>query len=280
VSLKPDDANAHNNLGRALNRQGKVNEAIESYRESIRLKPRHAAAHGNLGLALAAQGKPVEALIELRAAHELGGKASERVLPGIDKMIATLERQVRLRDSLPAILSGREPPRDNSDRLALAQMCYDTKRYDAAARFWNEAMMADSKLATDRQAEHRYNAACAAALAGAGEGKDEPKPDETAKAKLRGQAMEWLKAELDAWDELLGSGPPQGAAAIAQVLKHWKEDTDLSGIRDGDHLAKLPASERNAWQLLWADVEGLLERAKGPTPAKDRTRTDQASGKR
>ena len=73
-----------------------------------------------------------------------------------------------LADRLPAILKGDDRPRDNAERLALAQMCYDTKRHAAAARLWAEALAADPKLGDDRQAQHRYNAACAAALAAAG----------------------------------------------------------------------------------------------------------------
>ena len=68
-------------------------------------------------------------------------------------------------------------PKDNAERLALAQRAYDTKRFAVAARLWAEALDSDPKLAADRQAQHRYNAACAAALAAAGQGKDEPAPD-------------------------------------------------------------------------------------------------------
>ena len=64
-------------------------------------------------------------------------------------------------------------------------MAYDTKRYAAAARLWAEALEADPTLADDRRAQHRYNAACAAALAAAGQGEDDPKPDDAARAALR-----------------------------------------------------------------------------------------------
>ena len=145
-------------------------------------------------------------------------------------------------------------------------MCYDTKRHAAAARFWAEALAADPKLGDDRQAQHRYNAACAAALAAAGQGKDDPPPDDAARAKLRAQALDWLKAELAAWAKLLESGPPQARPLVAQTLKHWKTDTDLAGVRDADALAKLPEAERKEWQALWAEVDALLIRARVPKP--------------
>ncbi len=167
-------------------------------------------------------------------------------------------------ERLPALLKGDERPKDNAERLALAQMCSDTKRHAAAARFWAEALDADPKLGDDRQAGHRYNAACAASLAAAGQGKDDPSPDEAARAKLRGQAMGWLKAELAAWTKILESGPPQARPFIAQTLNHWKQDTDLAGIRDAEALAKLPEAERKDWQALWAEVDALLKTASKP----------------
>ena len=47
---------------------------------------------------------------------------------------------------------------------------------------------------------------------------------------------------------------------MASTLKHWKEDTDLAGIRDAAALAKLPQEERAACKQLWGDVDGLLSK--------------------
>jgi hypothetical protein len=89
----------------------------------------------------------------------------------------------------------------------------------------------------------------------------------TATAKLRRQALGWLKAERAAWAKLLESGPPEARPAIAQILDHWKRDNDLAGIREAEALAKLPEAERKEWQALWAEVEALLKRAQGQLPA-------------
>jgi hypothetical protein len=113
-------------------------------------------------------------------------------------------------------------------------------------------------LADDTQIQHRYNAACAAALAGSGEGKDDPPLDEVAKTRWRKQAVEWLKADLGAWSKILDSGNPQERKAITQTLQHWKGDIDLAGIRDAASLAKLPADEQAACRALWSQVDALL----------------------
>ena len=69
---------------------------------------------------------------------------------------------------------------------------------------------ATRKLGDDRLTQHCYNAARAAALAAAGQGQDEPPLDEAAKAKLRRQALDWLKAELTAWSKLRLDWPSRG----------------------------------------------------------------------
>jgi hypothetical protein len=164
------------------------------------------------------------------------------------------------------VLAGNDRPKGATEGLDFAQFCYDTGRHAAAARLWAEALASDPKLADDRQAQHRYHAACAAALAGCGQAKDDPPPDGSARAALRQQAFDWLKAERSAWARLLDSGPPPVRATIAPVLQHWRSDPDLAGVRDPDALARLPDAERPAWRALWSDVDTLLKTAQGEGP--------------
>ena len=131
---------------------------------------------------------------------------------------------------------------------------------------WDEALRSDPKLADDRRTRHRYNAACAAALAAAGMGTDDPKPDDAAQAKLRGQALGWLKAELAVWSKILDSGDPKARAAVAPTLRHWQQDPDLAGVRDEAALARLPAAERADWSALWDAVDRLLKRRSSDAP--------------
>jgi eukaryotic-like serine/threonine-protein kinase len=151
-----------------------------------------------------------------------------------------------------------EAPKDNPERLALAQRAYAIKQYAPATRLWAEALASDAGLATDRQAQHLYNAACAAALAASTPGKDDPPPDDAVKARFRVQAMGWLKAELAAWSKLLESGPPAVKPVVAQTLRHWQEDPDLAGVRDAKVIEALPESERDGWRTLWKDVAATL----------------------
>jgi hypothetical protein len=148
--------------------------------------------------------------------------------------------------------------------LQLAYRAYEKKLHASSARLFDEALKGDPKLADDRQAQHRYNAACAAALAGCGQGKDEPAPDDAAKARLREQALNWLLAELEIWTKLLEAATPDDRKAIVQTLNHWRHvDPDLAGIRDDAAITNLPESEQSKLKKLWSDFDILLANAKG-----------------
>jgi serine/threonine protein kinase len=201
-----------------------------------------------------------------RTAAALGDKETvERVRREKLELGASDPRIAALDERLARVAKGASPS-DNAERLALAQRAYDARRYTLAGKLWADAMSVDSKLADQRRPGHRYNAACSAALAGAGQGNETPPLDDTAKAKLRRQGLDWLKAELTVWARLVESSSPQANAFVAQALKHWQEDTDLVGIRDLKELAKLPESEREEWQRLWEEVEALRKRAEGRKP--------------
>ncbi len=260
VRLKPDFAGPHCELGIVLTRQGKLDLAITEYREAIRIKPDYAEAHCNLGLLLQEKVDAAEVLDLLRKGHELGSRRPGWQYPSA-QWVAGAERILALANRLPGIVSGEDKPRDNAERLAFAQMAYKRKHFAVAYRLWSEALENDPKLVDIRRAQHRYNAACAAALVAAGQDKKGPPPDDAAKMRLRRQTLDWLKAELTAWRKILESGPPQARPAIVEVLSHWKQDTDLASVRDAPAVAKLPTDEQNAWQSLWTEVDSLLKRA-------------------
>ena len=47
-----NDAGAHNKMGIALQEQGKLEEAIEAYNKALAIKPDYAEAYNNMGTAL------------------------------------------------------------------------------------------------------------------------------------------------------------------------------------------------------------------------------------
>jgi tetratricopeptide (TPR) repeat protein len=256
IRLNPDYAGAHYNLGRALGSKGREDDAIAEYREVIRLQPDFAEAYCNLGLILAGKGLFTESLAELRRGHELGSRRADWKNPSAE-WVRNGERYVALESRLPAVLRGDDRPADAAERSEFARVCLTLKRHAAVARFRLEAFVDDPKLADDLGSGRRYSAACHAALAGCGVGKDDPPPDEAARAKLRRQALDWLRADLDAHRRR----PKGDRDAVRKTLAHWKVDADLAGVRDPEGLAKLPGEERAAWRAFWEEVNDLAGKA-------------------
>ena len=62
VEKRPDNARAHNNLGLAFAKLGKLGDAVGQYKEALRIKPDLAEAQFNWGLALVRQGRLEEAI--------------------------------------------------------------------------------------------------------------------------------------------------------------------------------------------------------------------------
>jgi serine/threonine-protein kinase len=179
------------------------------------------------------------------------------------------ERLVELDEKLPAMRAGTTTPASPVEQTELAWLCARKRLDHAASRFYEAAFAAEPKLADDLGAGHRYDAACAAALAGCGQGQDADKLGQKEKARLRGQALAWLRADLLPRARQLASGKPADRAEVHAKLRHWLADPDFAGVRGPEALAKLPEAERQAWQKLWNDIAEMLKRAqRKPGPEK------------
>jgi serine/threonine protein kinase/Flp pilus assembly protein TadD len=265
LRLKPDFTAAYYNLGNALHAKGRLGEAIAEYQKALRLKKDYPEAHCNLGLALQKQGELQKALEELRRGHELGSRQPGWPYPSA-QWARQAERLAQLDAKLPEVLSGEAKPRDAAEQIELADLCGRYKGlYAAYARLYGGACSAEPTLAEGPRTAHRYTAACAAALAGCGQGKDANKLDAQKRARLRRQALGWLRAELTARTKQSKSWRPEEARQAREALRLWQQDADLAGVRS-EGLAKLPAAERQPWQQLWDDVAGTLARAQGKKP--------------
>jgi serine/threonine protein kinase/tetratricopeptide (TPR) repeat protein len=300
IRLQGDFATAHSNLGMALQVKGDVDGAIAEYREAIRLKGDYAIAHNNLGSALAFRGDTdgalaafrqavsfqsdnaemllnlgfclrdkgqlAEALTYLRRGHEVASK-TPRLSALSAQWVKECERLAELEPKLPALLSGQESPADPAEKIEYARLCEKKHLYTSAARFYREAITAKPDLASAGNGL-RYDAACVAARAGAGAGEDAARITDAERAGFRRQALDWLRADLNAWRRLLDKQPDKARGAVVQRMRHWLGDGDFAGVRGPDALAKLPEAERQDWQKLWADVQHLLDHAADKPPSR------------
>jgi serine/threonine-protein kinase len=261
LRIRPNDFNGHHNLGHALYRQHRYPEAVAAYREALKIKPADAVAHYNLGKALRAKGRLDEAVAEYQEAIRL-----KKDFPEAHNNLALTLQWKAAAGKLPGILKGEALPADADERLALGTLCQQPfkRLYAASARFYAEAFTQKPELADDLGSQHRYNAACAAALAGCGQGEDAANRDDKERAGLRNQALDWLKADLQAYRRELERNANKVGPAIAEGMQQWLKDDDFAGARGTDALARLPEAERHEWQKLWEEVEALRRRAAGP----------------
>jgi tetratricopeptide (TPR) repeat protein len=263
IALKPDLAGAHYNLGCTLESMGMLTEAADAYHKAISLKPDYAEAYCNLGRALEASGRFTEALTARRKGHALGSKQRDWRFPS-EKWIKECERLVELEKRLPAVLQGESRPANASERAEFAKVCNYKRQYLAASRLYNEALVEDPELAANPKTGTRYDAACMAALAGCGQGEDAGDLSEVVRTQLRQQALNWLRAELEAWDQLLLRDATKIRSIASQKMQGMQADRDFTGVRDQEGLARLPEAERREWQKLWEEVAALRQRAAGP----------------
>jgi tetratricopeptide (TPR) repeat protein/serine/threonine protein kinase len=260
IALDPKDPGAHNNLGNILQDKNRLDDAIAEYHKAIVLDPKHTNAYGALGQALLRKGLFEDARTNTQKTLDLLPEKDQRrqfALRQRDQCDALLALEAKL----PDVLAGKAQPKDNRERLGLIQVCRLQQRHAAAAKLYGDAFIADGKLADDLNAFHRYNAACSAAMAASGQGTDADKLDDQERTRLRKQALEWLRADLDLWNKRLPDAKPPDRQARLQALMHWQDDADLAGIRDKDAVAKLPAEEQETCKQLWADVAEVLKKA-------------------
>jgi tetratricopeptide (TPR) repeat protein len=246
-----------------------VSEAVAEYRKLVEIAPDWAWAHGDLAAALEQGGDLTGAVIEYRRATELAPKDEE-----LRRRLAAEVRLVSLRARLADVLSGASVPASPDETMEFANLCRQPyiRRYAAAARLNAQAFAGDPKLAEDLTNWRRYDAACYAVRAGCGQGADAP-PEPDGRASLRGQALDWLRAELVVRAEEACSHKPEDRKTAVDRCSWWLEDSDLAGVRPGGRGIDGSGDERQAWDAFWAKVRATIAVARkpaatAPVPAK------------
>ncbi len=257
IELEPNFADAYNKLGYLHKQRGQVDQAIAYYEKAIEVDPNYFYAHMNLGDTLAGIGRIDESITCFRTAIKLDPK-----FVAARNQLARVQRLAGARDKLPAFKGGSYTPPSNDERLVLAEWAQIQKLYRTSTRLYAEAFAADPKLAENLEAAHRYNAACFAALAAAGKGTDAAELDDQERARLRKQALDWLRSDLIARAKQLETAKPADRAGVQNHLRHSQIDADLACVRGPEALAKLSESERKEWNALWAEVQALIDRAR------------------
>ena len=129
LRLKPGHLKAYNNLGNVFREQGKLAEALQTYRAALAIKPDYAQGRHNLGVTLLAQNCPDEAVAEFRAALRINPDLVA-ARTSLGKALAELGR---LDEALPLLQSARSQGQDNAEaQLRLADKLRQAGRFDEA----------------------------------------------------------------------------------------------------------------------------------------------------
>lgn len=128
-----------NDLGLALQEQGRLDEAIRQYRRAIELNPRHAASHSNLGTALAQREELDEAIAEFREAvrlhpNDLTHRNLGRALLEKGGPAAAIEHLRR---------AAELQPDDVAAHIELGNLLIDQGRFEEAIGQFREAVRVD-----------------------------------------------------------------------------------------------------------------------------------------
>lgn len=143
IAVTPPNADAHYDLGAALARRGRMDEAMAHYREAVRIDPGHAAAWNSLGGALLKQGKPLDALGPISEALRIDpryAKALYNLGLALRSLHRTEEAAARYREALAL------DPRYAEASYSLAVILFEQGRDDEAEARFRDALASNPDL--------------------------------------------------------------------------------------------------------------------------------------
>ena len=149
LRLKPNYADAHNNLGNALLELGRVPEAVVHFEKALRVAPNSARIHFNMGGALIRQGKRSEAIGQWEEALRINPDYAE----AHNNLAAALMQTGKLPEAMEHF---KQTLRINPDYAEahnnLAAALMQTGRLSEAMKHFEQALRIDPKYA-----EAHYN---------------------------------------------------------------------------------------------------------------------------
>jgi serine/threonine protein kinase/Flp pilus assembly protein TadD len=277
IDIDPARARAYYHLGNSLSEiRAPSDEIIEAYKKAVSLDPEYHKAWGNLGIAYVRNHESNKAVDALQQAVRTGDKDPLAYL-NLGNVLYTNREFDKAIDAFNKALVYKKDWAEAHAMLGLAMA--DKGALEEAVGHAktaanlrprdhliqnNLAIILERAKLFDEAMEARRRAACAAAVAGCAKGSNADQRKLSELARLRGQALAWLQADLSRWRLLLEKVPDKAPPFVREAMQTWQQEKDLAGVRDTDSLAKLPEAERQEWQTLWVGVEELRKMAAKP----------------
>jgi len=258
IRLDSTDAQPYEGLGSALLVDGDLEGAAAAFAQAIRLNPDYPWPHHGLGHLLMERDEADAAIAKFREAIRLAAKWPEE--PEFAELHSDLGTALLNQKDFEGAIAEhriviRLDPNNPEGHKGLARAL--AERGDTKAAF--ELLRAQA----DRHPEWlpivsnniRYDLASYAVMWSSAEASGAPSKTEV--RALRQQALVWLQADLAEWNSR--STDDELRSTIAEEMTNWLDDEDFASVRDKNSLKRMPESERQSWQQLWADVRRLRD---------------------
>ena len=137
LSIKPDYAEPFNNMGNALRDQGRLNEAIKVYKKALSIKPDYAEAYNNMGIALTEQRR----LEEATEAYTKALSIKPDYANACYNMGITLKDQGKLEEAIEAYNKALSIKPDYADaNINMGAALQEQGKLDEAIEAYNKAL--------------------------------------------------------------------------------------------------------------------------------------------
>ena len=135
IKLKPDFAEAHNNIGICLHDLGRPKEAHISYKRALSLKPDYADAHNNIGNIYKDLGQVDKAILSYQKAIEINPNS----FGAFDNLGAIFSELGKIKEANAAYARARGHNKD----FEQAMLLLEEKKFSEAIKFFESAQIAD-----------------------------------------------------------------------------------------------------------------------------------------
>jgi Tfp pilus assembly protein PilF len=256
LPLFPQNGIVIYNLSVDVVRQGDVDTGILLLQRSLQLLPDHPESHCNLGLCYQRKGQIDLAVLHLERGHSLGSSRSDWRYPSA-QWLKEAKELAALNKKLADVVQGTFVPREPKHYGALALLC-QARGEDATAFLLQQKRR---QLASDGRWPLNVQTTlerCESLLrAGLARSRDAVLLSDKQRQQARQEAYGLLQEGLSLMEKALKQGTPAQQRDASRWLRAYRRSAVLAQMREEQELARLPKTERQAWQQIWKQLEAL-----------------------
>ncbi len=247
LQINDNTQGVHYNLALLYLKTNRFNEAAKYAALSAKVEPSNPYCPVIEGSALFKAGKFEQAKAPIKAALAMV-KEDHPLSKSLPNTLRDCDKNLQLEKELAEFQEGTAMPA--SKQLELANFAQKYKSPEQAYNMYLAAFEAEPSFEKDFEKQHRYDAACLAALTF----------EETGDAKVQSQCLKWLEDEFKLHQSIYAK-EKEKRPLVQKRWSHWLQDPDLKAVREQPQLKKLPDEDHQAWDSFWQRVASTQEAA-------------------